>query len=708
MGVVGAGAGRLAGSLGPVQNAGLGVVAIGGGLAQGVRDAGDLVPVSRIYRAGGNGLAAAAQLYGLDVAIGIIGEPGGNALRAYRFGHVVVTIISIRLTGPTWQGHFYQIVVGIVIIFGFVLLQVYHADEIAVGVVVIAMSKLLFEQLHIVEIDGVQCLDIGRVDAHLGVGLGCFDHAGNKLPTALAVCIRIELDKVVACGAICVIESHHQGIHPAIAVVRIYAVALGPAGHRIYIACGPAKAAQNLIAILVLVGVTGKAHNPLVRVLRGRAGIGDDLVRTGAAGVGSPGGIKGKVAVFHQVIPAGRGGLFQLQGVKIGGRTGGVLQEGKNRGIGASGWQRIRHLQPGPGVIGRCGGADDQGLRAAGLQQSNAGSAGSGSDIGGEGICLPGLKGPHSAADRLEGVVLNGQGGAAIIGLGLAVAPAAATGAGYRPSGLALEAAAFQQIDDGILQLGRQRQLTGLGQVRAVGILGELRTAQSILHRQGTAVAVELHDLLVAVVIGKCGLVMCIFQRQCSACGAAIVFLDGRDSVRLSVRGRVIGIRQLIAVSILRTGQQMFCTIGKCRIFPVWISDGPQIIAADLVGHSGQLCCAGTCKADLGQVAAAVIAESVFAANAIRDDRDVILRCVVNGDTAGCGLVIGESSEPSTGIEIAFAAALFCDTEFFRSAAGIRQLTCRLQFIHIQPGRLFHKIVAGAVLIFPPVVGSAA
>ena len=100
----------------------------------------------------------------------------------HRLDHIVVTIISIRLTGPTWQGHFYQIVVGIVIIFGFVLLQVYHADEIAVGVVVIAMSKLLFEQLHIVEIDGVQRLDIGRVDAHLGVGLGCLDHAGNKLP----------------------------------------------------------------------------------------------------------------------------------------------------------------------------------------------------------------------------------------------------------------------------------------------------------------------------------------------------------------------------------------------------------------------------------------------------------------------------------------------------------------------------------------------
>ena len=81
VGVVGAGAGRLAGSLGPVQNACLGVIAIGGGLAQCIRDAGDLVPVSRIYRAGGNGLAAAAQLYGLDVAIGIIGEPGGNALR---------------------------------------------------------------------------------------------------------------------------------------------------------------------------------------------------------------------------------------------------------------------------------------------------------------------------------------------------------------------------------------------------------------------------------------------------------------------------------------------------------------------------------------------------------------------------------------------------------------------------------------------------
>lgn len=62
-----------------------------------------------------------------------------------------------------------------------------------------------------------------------------------------------------------------------------------------------------------------------------------------------------------------------------------------------------------------------------------------------------GLKGPHSAADRLEGVVLNGQGGAAIVGLGLAVAPAAGAGAGYRPSSLALEAAAFQQIDDGIL-----------------------------------------------------------------------------------------------------------------------------------------------------------------------------------------------------------------------------------------------------------------
>ena len=63
----------------------------------------------------------------------------------------MVTIISIRLTGPTWQGHFYQIVVGIVIIFGFVLLQVYHADEIAVGVVVIAILHTFVERIEIGE-----------------------------------------------------------------------------------------------------------------------------------------------------------------------------------------------------------------------------------------------------------------------------------------------------------------------------------------------------------------------------------------------------------------------------------------------------------------------------------------------------------------------------------------------------------------------------
>lgn len=63
----------------------------------------------------------------------------------------MVTIISIRLTIPIWQGHFYQIVVGIVIIFGFVLLQVYHADEIAVGVVVIAILHTFVERIEIGE-----------------------------------------------------------------------------------------------------------------------------------------------------------------------------------------------------------------------------------------------------------------------------------------------------------------------------------------------------------------------------------------------------------------------------------------------------------------------------------------------------------------------------------------------------------------------------
>ena len=83
--------------------------------------------------------------------IGVIGELRGNALRTYRLDHIVVTIISIRLTIPIWQGHFYQIVVGIVIIFGFVLLQVYHADEIAVGVVVIAILHTFVERIEIGE-----------------------------------------------------------------------------------------------------------------------------------------------------------------------------------------------------------------------------------------------------------------------------------------------------------------------------------------------------------------------------------------------------------------------------------------------------------------------------------------------------------------------------------------------------------------------------
>ena len=71
--------------------------------------------------------------------------------------------------------------------------------------------------------------------------------------------------------------------------------------------------------------------------------------------------------------------------------------------------------------------------------------------------------------------------------------------------------------------------------------------AFTVLNRHGAAVIIELMDLPIAVMIFESGLIMTIFNIQCSACRAAILFRNSDNAVRLAGPGSVIGILQPIS-----------------------------------------------------------------------------------------------------------------------------------------------------------------
>lgn len=150
--VIGAGSGRFAGCLRPIQNAGLRVVAISGDLPQRIRNGSQLIAVCGICRGGGDLFRAAASDSDLRiVAIAVIGEVGHHTLGAGGGQHVVIAVVGVGLAGAGRQRHFREIVAA-VLVGGGLLLQIRNACDVAVAVVNVAVTKLLFKQLDTIKV----------------------------------------------------------------------------------------------------------------------------------------------------------------------------------------------------------------------------------------------------------------------------------------------------------------------------------------------------------------------------------------------------------------------------------------------------------------------------------------------------------------------------------------------------------------------------
>ena len=90
------------------------------------------------------------------------------------------------------------------------------------------------------------------------------------------------------------------------------------------------------------------------------------------------------------------------------------------------------------------------------------------------------------------------------------------------------------------MQLGGHRQLAGFGNIIVIGIFIELGHALAVLNGDRASEVVELHDLLIAVVIGEGVLVASIADAQRTAGSTAVIFLYLYNTVRLTGIGNVI------------------------------------------------------------------------------------------------------------------------------------------------------------------------
>ena len=144
--VIGAGSGRFAGCLRPIQNAGLRVVAISGDLPQRIRNGSQLIAVRSVRRRGRDLFRTAANGDLGVVAVAVIGEVGHHTLGAGGGQYVVIVVVGVGLAGAGRQRHFREIVAAVFVGSG-LFLQVGDAGYITAAVIDVAVAELLLEQL---------------------------------------------------------------------------------------------------------------------------------------------------------------------------------------------------------------------------------------------------------------------------------------------------------------------------------------------------------------------------------------------------------------------------------------------------------------------------------------------------------------------------------------------------------------------------------
>ncbi len=313
--VVRAGALRLAGGLHPLQQTRLQVIAVGCRLPERIRDARELVAVRAVGRACRH-LLRSADAHLRVVAVGIVGEGRADALRAGRREHVVVAVISIRLTGSARQDHFCQIVVFILVGGGF-LLQIRDAGDVAVAVIDIAVAELLPEQLDPVEIRRVLVVVIDQINLQQAIVLLRHDPLRGILPLLR---IRVERNRLVI-GRPVRIGKARGDTELARSIFQRHRAALRPTGHGIDVALA-ALDVEVLVSALFLSRVARDRIDVRVRL---RHGTGGALAACAGSDTRMPAehaaGLRiapRKITVFNQVITAGIGALLALHRVEIG------------------------------------------------------------------------------------------------------------------------------------------------------------------------------------------------------------------------------------------------------------------------------------------------------------------------------------------------------------------------------------------------------
>ena len=712
VGVFRPGSGGILRVLHPFQRIGIGVIAVSGGFACGIGGGGQPVTVGGIGGCGGDLLGAAADGHGGVVAVGIVGEGIHDACIGGGGFYIVVIVIGVGELCACGENGLGQVVVG-VLIFGGLPLQVLHADDIAVLVIGIAVSKNFLIQLNAVKIHGVDIVAVKDLNGDGAICLFRYHRRCRILPVYGFVRIGIEIHPLgLGFGAVGVVENCLQAELPG---------EHGVAGERRCIALGPASQdkgvsclAADLYGLLQIFPVKRLALNPqdIFVQLRSGGGTGGNDFVVGCAGIAVNGPVVcrrtaiAEIAVFNQVVPAGGGGKFQLDAVYVGGA--GCLGQQLGRDCGGGGGGE-GNLQPCPVGIGVQHLAGDGGRPAL---QCQVCSSCAGFYIGGESNRLIGRDGNLSAADtagcsgRCPG---HGKGFASVEGG--AGGNGSCHGGIYRsPQGSVFKAAVFQGVAHGVLELGGQPELVALcGGGLILGIPGVGGMPLSVLDADGIAPVVELHDLQVSVHIPEGGLVAGVLDGQLAAADAVVAVCNLHHPAGLVPVGGgvylVIGVAYLVSVHILGRGEEV-TGVGIGAGFSVLVGDGGQISVGICEGDIGQLRGAGAGILDSAEGSVGGIHKGVFPSHTVGNTADFQTGGGGVGDGNGTlgGLIVCELLQTAAGVEIALAAILGGDTVFAVTAAGGGQCQLQTVLVLIGSGGCVFEIVLCSVSILPDVV----
>ena len=558
-------------------------------------------------------------------------------------------------------------VVIFILIAGDAALDIGDGLHIAVIVIGIAAAEFLQEELNAVKEGIVAVIVIGQLQGDLGISTLCHQGCRGTLPAGLILRgdilgIEIEIARDIGIeggdGAfthlgILVIEGGDEG-KPAVDSIEL------SQGDGVTLRPAPQDEAISRITadnnVLVDPGCGIAVAGELIHLAaepRSGGGIGSSDAITAAPAV-----CAAEVAVFHQVIAAGGGGIFQLYAIDVNRACAFRQHLGGDIAGGRGG---VMHLQAAPAILCQIKAQGLPGYGSAAVTQSQADIGAGGLDPGGEGIAFPGfhrdgrafctgsaIPGRHDLqgfAAQLghAGVVAQGCPGEALPGLGI------------------LKAALGEQIHHGVLQLGGQGQLVGLSGAFGAfssfrlgtavdGILGILGPTLIVPDGQGVAHVVKLQDLHIAVVIRQCGLILLIGEVQLAAQGAIVELLYRGYSCGFAQDFTAIRKLQGIALTIPGRYQQigngmivgcLSCPIGVGAYLSVRVGDGNQLtrgIVTELHGINGFVSQAQVI--DLPELTVVVIGEDIVTLCTVGDDGNSACTVIGNQNAAGDLLII--------------------------------------------------------------------